>query len=195
FIPAREAADIETLRAQGDAILAAEARAGGEVLRSGPSERAMQALELIQDRLESPADRVLRRMAVRSNYVVLPVFAFANAGVVITGSVFSGHEPLMIATTLGLVIGKPLGMTLLSLLAVWAGLAAKPDAYGWRQVLGAGALSGIGFTMSLFIASQAFPIETDFAAAKIAVFCASIFSAVIGVAILWRRHDSAAATS
>lgn len=189
FIPAREPANLETLRAQGDAILTAEARAGGEVLRSGPSERAMQALELIQERLESPADRVLRRMAVRSNYVVLPVFAFANAGVVISSSVFAGHEPLMLATTLGLVVGKPLGMTVLSLLAVWIGLASKPDAYGWRQVLGAGALSGIGFTMSLFIASQAFPIESDFAAAKIAVFIASVLSAFIGVGILWRRYD------
>ena len=57
--------------------------------------------------------------------------------------------------------------------------------YSWRQLIGAGALAGIGFTMSLFIASQVFPTETDFAAAKIAVFAASIASAILGVAILW----------
>jgi NhaA family Na+:H+ antiporter len=65
------------------------------------------------------------------------------------------------------------------------GVAVKPDAYSWRQLAGAGALAGIGFTMSLFIAGQAFPGAADFAAAKIAVFAASIVSAVIGVALLW----------
>ncbi|MBA3565080.1 MAG: Na+/H+ antiporter NhaA [Gammaproteobacteria bacterium] len=90
------------------------------------------------------------------------------------------------AIMLGLVIGKPVGMLFASMLAVRFGLAIKPGEYSWAQVAGAGALSGIGFTMSLFIASQAFPLEGDFAAAKIAVFTASLVSAVIGVAILWR---------
>ena len=66
-----------------------------------------------------------------------------------------------------------------------SGIAEKPRAYSWRQLLGAGALAGIGFTMSLFIAGQAFPVGEDFAAAKIAVFAASVLSAIIGVAILW----------
>jgi NhaA family Na+:H+ antiporter len=62
--------------------------------------------------------------------------------------------------------------------------------YSWRQLFGAGALAGIGFTMSLFIASEAFRTPDDFAAAKIAIFAASILSAVIGVAVLWNadRH-------
>ena len=64
----------------------------------------------------------------------------------------------------------------------------KPNDYSWRQLSGAGALAGIGFTMSLFIASQAFPAANDFAAAKIAVFAASIVSALIGVAILWNAR-------
>ena len=65
----------------------------------------------------------------------------------------------------------------------------KPDAYSWRQLAGAGALAGIGFTMSLFIAGEAFADPGDFAAAKIAVFAASVLSAVIGVALLWREGD------
>ena len=97
----------------------------------------------------------------------------------------TGHEPLMLAIIVGLVIGKPLGLVSASVLAVRLGIATKPDEYSWRQLIGAGALAGIGFTMSLFIASQAFPTETDFAAAKIAVFAASIASAILGVAILW----------
>jgi Na+/H+ antiporter NhaA len=74
---------------------------------------------------------------------------------------------------------------LASVLAVRLGWAVKPDAYSWRQLIGAGALAGIGFTMSLFIAAQALPGPGDFAASKIAVFAASLFSAVVGVAILW----------
>jgi NhaA family Na+:H+ antiporter len=71
-------------------------------------------------------------------------------------------------------------------LAVWLGAAVKPQEYSWPQLAGAGALAGIGFTMSLFIAGQAMPSETTFAAAKIAIFAASALSAVIGVAILWQ---------
>ena len=88
--------------------------------------------------------------------------------------VVRGHEQLMAAIMAGLVIGKPLGLLAASALAVWLKLAVKPNDYSWRQLLGAGALAGIGFTMSLFIASQAFPAANDFAAAKIAVFAASI---------------------
>src|SRR5690606_34500515 len=90
----------------------------------------------------------------------------------------------------GLVIGKPVGLLSASALAVWLGLAIKPSAYSWRQLAGAGALAGIGFTMSLFIAGQSFPIATDFAAAKIAIFVASILSAIIGVALLWTAAPS-----
>ena len=66
-----------------------------------------------------------------------------------------------------------------------AGIAVKPAEYTWRQLAGAGSLAGIGFTMSLFIAGQAFPTAPDFSAAKIAVFAASILSAVVGTALLW----------
>lgn len=185
FIPTRPPPNLTTMMVQADAILINEARRSGEVLRHGPSLPAMRALEAIQDRLESPADRLLRKAGGPSSYVVLPVFALANAGVAATAGALTGHEPLMLAIFFGLVIGKPLGLVAASALAVRLGIATKPDEYSWRQLIGAGALAGIGFTMSLFIAGQAFPTETDFAAAKIAVFAASIASAILGVAILW----------
>ena len=116
---------------------------------------------------------MLRTVSLRSNYFVLPLFALANAGVAISASVFSGHEPLMLAIAVGLVVGKPAGFLAACALAVKLKLALKPDAYSWRQLVGAGALAGIGFTMSLFIAGEAFPDESDFSAAKIAVFAAS----------------------
>jgi NhaA family Na+:H+ antiporter len=98
--------------------------------------------------------------------------------------VFEGHGRLIGAIALGLVVGKPVGIVLGAWLAVRSGVAAKPDAYSWRQLCGAGALGGIGFTMSLFIAGEAFPDPADYAAAKIAIFLASLAAAALGVLIL-----------
>jgi Na+:H+ antiporter, NhaA family len=121
---------------------------------------------------------------------VLPIFALANAGVSVSATSLEGHSQLMLAITLGLVLGKPLGLTLASYVAVRLGWAVKPSEYSWRQLFGAGALAGIGFTMSLFIASEAFRAPDDFAAAKIAIFGASILSAIVGMAILWNADQS-----
>jgi len=187
-IPTRPPPDYHALVAQADAILSAEARHGGEQFRHGPSDPALRELDAIHDRLESPADRLLRHVAPHSSYLVLPIFALANAGVVIAAGVLHGHGALMLAIIGGLTVGKPVGFLLASWLAVKSGLAQKPDAYDWRQLAGAGALAGIGFTMSLFIAGQAFGQPEDFAAAKIAVFTASVLSAIIGVAVLFPRR-------
>jgi Na+:H+ antiporter, NhaA family len=185
FIPTRPPPNYRALIAQADAILSAEASHGGEQFRSGPSAPALRELDAIHDRLESPADRLLRNVAPRSSYLVLPIFALANAGVVIAAQVLAGHGRLMAAILFGLMLGKPAGFLLASWLAVKLGVAEKPVSYTWRQLAGAGALAGIGFTMSLFIAGQAFSAPADFAAAKIAVFAASALSAIAGVAILW----------
>jgi NhaA family Na+:H+ antiporter len=133
---------------------------------------------------------MLRTVSLRSSYVVLPLFALANAGVMWSTDVVTNHEPLLLAILLGLVIGKPLGLVAASALALSLGIATKPDEYSWRHLAGAGALAGIGFTMSLFIAGEAFPNPTDFAAAKIAVFAASLLSATAGVALLWNAGGS-----
>lgn len=194
FIPTRPPPDLRSLMAQANSIITAEARRAGERLRHGPSEPAVRALDAIHDRLEAPADRLLRHAGARSSYLVLPLFALANAGVVLSADVLSGHEPLMLAILAGLVIGKPLGLASACALAVRLGIAVKPEAYSWRQLAGAGALAGIGFTMSLFIAGQAFPAQGDFAAAKTAVFAASVLSAIIGVAMLWSARAPAEAT-
>jgi NhaA family Na+:H+ antiporter len=185
FIPTRPPPNYRALTIQADAILSAEAAHGGEQFRDGPSAPALAQLDAIHDRLESPADRLLRHVAPRSSYLVLPIFALANAGVVIGAEVLGGHGLLMAAIVAGLTVGKPAGFILASWLAVKFGVAEKPRAYSWRHLAGAGALAGIGFTMSLFIAGQAFPVPEDFASAKIAVFAASVLSAIIGVAVLW----------
>ena len=188
FIPTRPPPNLNALMTQATTIFASEAEHEGEVLRHGPSLPTLRAIDAIHDRLESPADRLLRQVAPRSSYAVLPLFALANAGVVLSASVVSGNEPLMLAIVGALVIGKPLGLVLACVVAVRLGWALKPQEYSWRQLIGAGALAGIGFTMSLFIAAQAFPDESAFAASKIAVFAASVVSAIAGVGILWNAN-------
>lgn len=192
FIPTRPPANLRALSMQADAIIATEAQQGGGVLRHGPSIPAMRALDSIHDRLESPADRLLRHAGARSSYIVLPIFALANAGVAMTAEVLSGHGSLIFAIMAGLVFGKPVGITAAAALAVACGLASKPAEYSWRQLAGAGALGGIGFTMSLFIAAEAFPREAEFATVKIAVFAASVLSAAIGISLLRGARGDAA---
>jgi NhaA family Na+:H+ antiporter len=196
FIPTRPPPNLNALTVQASSIIEAEAERAGEVLRRGPSLPAMRALDAIHDRLESPADRMLRQVAPRSSYVVLPLFALANAGVAFYPGLFAGRGRLFLAIVLGLTVGKPLGLVLASWVSVRLGFASKPQDYSWTQLLGAGALAGIGFTMSLFIAEQCFPAPQDFAVAKLAVFTASLISGLTGVAILWnasRQPDAGAA--
>lgn len=190
--PTRPPGNLPALLAQAENILIEETRRSGEaVLRHGPSEPALRALDAIHDRIESPADKLLRHLEPWSSYFVLPIFALANAGVALSMDVFATHSTLMIAIILGLFIGKPLGIVAFAYAAVKFGFADKPPEYNWRQMIGVGTLAGIGFTMSLFIAGQAFPDPGDFAAAKIAVFIASILAGAAGAAILWPRQTEA----
>ena len=188
--PARPPAKLHVLTAQAEAIVQAETRRRGDALmRHGLSEPALRALDSLHDRTESPTDKLLRSMEPWSSYIVLPIFALANAGVIMSLDVVQTHGSLMMAIILGLVIGKPVGIVSAAWLAVRFRIATKPPEYSWRQLCGAGALAGIGFTMSLFIASEAFVEPADFAAAKIAIFTASLIAGVVGTAILWPKHS------
>ena len=189
-IPTLPPANLQALMAQASAVINLEGSHAGEAMRSGPSEPALHALNAIHERIESPADRLLRKVEPWSSYFVLPVFALANAGVVLSLGVFEGRGALTLAIVLGLVLGKPVGIVLAARLATAIGAADKPEAYSWRQLWGAGALGGIGFTMSLFIASAAFSDRGDYAAAKIAIFLASLTAAAIGVLILRRTAQT-----
>ena len=190
--PTRPPPNLAGLIAQAQSILRVEikrSQTGNAPVM--PSRQTLEALDMVHDRIEAPASKLLRSVEPWSSYVVLPIFALANAGVVWSASLFQTHSALVLAVVVGLVVGKPVGITLGAWLAVRAGFATKPTVYSWRQLLGAGALGGIGFTMSLFIAGQAFPNEADFAAAQIAIFLASIIAGLVGVALLWRRPGSA----
>jgi NhaA family Na+:H+ antiporter len=185
FIPTRPPPNFAALMAQSDAIIVNETQRGDVEMRHVLSAGALRAIDAIHDRMESPAARLLRFVELRSSYVVLPIFAFASAGVTFVPGLLDGKGGLVLAISAGLLIGKPLGLFAASCAAVKIGLARKPDSYSWGQVLGAGCLAGIGFTMSLFIAGQSYPVASDFDAAKVAIFGTSIAAAILGVAVLW----------
>ena len=186
--PTRPPANLHALMAQAQTIIQAERAYGGEAaLRHGPSEPVLRALDTIHDRIESPASKLLRKTVPWSSYFVLPLFALANAGLLWSPGILDGHGRFVLAIVAGLVVGKPLGIFLGSWLTARLGIGVKPDTYTWRQLAGAGALGGIGFTMSLFIAQLAFPGEAEFSAAKVAIFVASLIAGVLGTLILWPR--------
>ncbi|HSJ65354.1 MAG TPA: Na+/H+ antiporter NhaA [Gemmatimonadaceae bacterium] len=185
--PTRPPGNLPALLAQAQAIIDAETRfAGDAVMRHGPSEPARRELDALHDRIESPANKLHRGVEPWSSYLVLPLFALANAGVVWSADVLAGRGRLVLATVAALVAGKLAGILLGARAAVQLGIATKPEAYTWRQVAGAGALAGIGFTMSLFIAGEALE-GADFATAKLAIFTASLVAGLLGTMILWRR--------
>jgi NhaA family Na+:H+ antiporter len=189
LIPTRPPPNLKALKAQAATILDAEMSRGAEVLRRGPARPTLEAIDAIASRLESPAARTLRAVEPWSSFVVLPLFALANAGIAWSMDALDGREPLALAIALGLCVGKPIGILGGCAIAASLRVAVKPEAYSWRQLAGAALLAGIGFTMSLFIAGVSFPEPGDFAAAKLAVFAGSLAAAACGVAVLWRPRQ------
>jgi NhaA family Na+:H+ antiporter len=115
--------------------------------------------------------------------LILPIFALANAGVHLRFDM-SLFGSVSLGILLGLVIGKPLGITLLSWLAIKSGLAELPRNVSWRQLFSASWLAGIGFTMSLFIANAAFGESGLLDEAKIGIIIASVVAGIIGFVLM-----------
>lgn len=152
---------------------------------SNRQQAAAQTLETIAERIQNPARRLQRSLSPWSAYLVLPVFALANAGVSFQGAGAGPEGGMLRAGILaGLVIGKPLGISLFSWLAVKLGLAERPSRTSWGQLLSASFLAGIGFTMSLFIASTAFDDAGLLTTAKLSILLASLLAGAIGFTLL-----------
>ena len=114
-------------------------------------------------------------------FLIMPVFALANAGVTLSGDLRAAlSSAASVGIIGGLVLGKPLGILLFCWLAVKCRIASLPDGITWRHVAGVGALAGIGFTMSLFIADLAFENEAHLTSAKAGILAASLISAIVG---------------
>jgi NhaA family Na+:H+ antiporter len=114
-------------------------------------------------------------------FLIMPLFAFANAGVPFQLSDLG--DPVAVAVGISLVIGKPLGIVAVSALAVRLGLANLPEGVGWGALAGGGALAGIGFTMALFIAGLALD-GAALNAAKVGILAGSAMAAVAGMGVL-----------
>jgi len=135
----------------------------------------------------SPSHRLEQILHKPVAFLVLPLFALANTGVVIGGDWMRGLASTNSAgIAAGLLLGKPLGVLLLSFLAVATGLCRLPAGLSWRHVVGAGILGGIGFTMSIFITNLAFAGNAEATnASKMAILLASLTAGSIG--FLWLR--------
>ncbi|BEU87920.1 Na+/H+ antiporter NhaA [Selenomonas sp. TAMA-11512] len=118
-----------------------------------------------------------------SAYVIMPIFALANAGVRLPGDISALLDPIALGIVLGLCIGKPLGICCMVFLFSRVLRLSLPTSFGRWNVLGSGCLAGIGFTMSLFIASLAFPNPEHLATAKLGIIAASLLSGTLGALV------------
>ena len=135
----------------------------------------------------SPAEHLAHGLMPWVNWLILPLFAFANAGISLTGITLSDvFSPEPSGIILGLLIGKPLGITLFCWLAVKLRLAVLPHGTTIRDIMAIGVLCGIGFTMSIFISSLAFDSahEQLVTFSKLGILTGSVLSAVIGYTLL-----------
>lgn len=156
-----------------------------EAARKNPEmlEAAMEHLEKTLVRAQSPLHRLEHALHPWSTYLIMPAFAFFNAGVTLSGA---GLGAVGMGAFLGLLLGKPLGILLACWLAVRLGIAVLPAGVNWPMLLGSGFLGGIGFTMSLFVAALGFadaPALLD--QAKLGVLASSVVAAIIGLLVVW----------
>jgi Na+:H+ antiporter, NhaA family len=137
--------------------------------------------------LVPPAERVQNSLHIWVAYGVMPLFALANAGVAMQGVNLSGDGALqvLLGVAVALVVGKPIGVFLASWLAVRMGWCSLPQGLAWRDVALVGLLAGIGFTMSIFIATLAFTSDDLLNAAKLGVLLASFVAGVVGLTAGW----------
>jgi NhaA family Na+:H+ antiporter len=191
---------VRTMRG-GDASLETIATALGELRDRvrAHGDKADEVLKSVKMLTAAPLDLVAPVIRVQSAlhpwvaYVVMPLFALANAGVSLDGLNFDHSEvtTIMMAIILALVLGKPIGIMASTWASVRTGMCQLPTGLNWFGVLLAGCLGGIGFTMSIFIANLAFPAAETLAAAKLGVLLASVTAGVIGIVVgrfYLRRH-------
>lgn len=139
----------------------------------------------LQARASTPLKDLMARLAFPVSFGIMPLFAFANAGIpLMTLSLEDLTSSLALGVAAGLIVGKPLGIMLATWGATRTGIAQLPQGSSWVQVLGAGCLAGIGFTMSLFIGALAFADENLMNQVKVGVIGGSIVAALMGVTLL-----------
>lgn len=138
------------------------------------------------DKVNSPLQKLEHSLQYFSIFIIMPIFAFANTGIELSGGNFFSAESatLPLGVILGLTLGKPVGITLLSYIAVKTKVADLPPGINFIHILGTGLLAGIGFTMSIFITELAFSTMEFTNTAKLSVLIGSVIAGVAGYFIL-----------
>lgn len=158
--------------------------AGGpetSVLTNASQQDAVAELEAACERVQTPLMRLEHALHAPVSFVIMPLFALANAGLSFAGARPDAQTlPIAAGVLTGLLIGKPIGITLFAWGAVRLGLAARPAGVSWFALHGVSWLGGIGFTMALFVASLAFDTPRALDAAKLGVFAASVLAGLVG---------------
>jgi NhaA family Na+:H+ antiporter len=189
-VPAQPRIDVEKFIARGRGLLdQMEYPDDGKehILRSEARQVAVLALEDACEKVETPLQRFEHTLLPWVRLVIMPVFALANAGVALgTSTAAAVTSPISLGIMLGLVLGKPIGIFCASWLAVRLGLASLPAQVSWRQILGVGALGGIGFTISIFIAGLAFAGQPLLEIAKLGIFAGSLIAGATGFLLLFK---------
>ncbi len=156
------------------------------VITDEKQQSAVEALESACERVQPPLHRMEYALHPWVTFLIMPLFALANAGVALTGNFAEKlSEPILMGVVFGLLLGKPIGIMASCWLAVRAGIASLPAGVTWRHIHGAGWLGGIGFTMSLFVAGLAFASEDLLNAAKLGILIASVCAGIIGSLLLF----------
>ena len=196
-VPARPRIDVEKFISRGRRLLdQMEYPDDGEehILRSESRQAAVMALEDACEKVETPLQRFEHTLLPWVRLIIMPLFALANAGVVLGISTAAATSPVSLGIVLGLVAGKPIGIFCASWFAVRLGLASLPAQVGWRQILGVGVLGGIGFTMSIFIAGLAFAGQPLLEIAKLGILAASLVAGGTGFLLLFKSNNDRSQT-
>jgi NhaA family Na+:H+ antiporter len=193
-IPARTRIDSAEFLIRTRAVLDDFERAGeygANILTNVSQRAAVQDLETAAEDVQAPSQRLEHVLHPWVAYLIVPLFALANAGVEIGDNLGDAlRSEIALGILLGLVVGKQAGILLAAWLLVRGGLSSLPEGTSWRQVHGAACVAGIGFTMSLFIADLAFLDAQLLATAKVGILAASVVSGSLGWALLRRAVSS-----
>ncbi len=167
------------------------------ILLTPEQQDSLEDIEDAYGAVQNPLVRLEHQLHPFSAFVVMPLFALANAGIQISGINLSLIEPVGLGITLGLVMGKPLGIIGATYICHRLGLVHKPDSLSWKHIIGAGILGGVGFTMSIFITQLAFEDAGMIALSKLFIVICSVVMGIVGVLYLWRasRNDKCADVS
>ena len=165
---------------------------GDDILTNTDRQEALLEIDVAYEETTTPLQRLEQDLHPWVSFLVLPLFALANAGVTFEGDISAIIlHPVTIGAALGLLAGKQAGITFFAWLAVRLGWASLPAGCTWQHIWGVAWIAGIGFTMSIFIATLAFDDPSFLPMAKVGVFGASLLAGIIGVLVLKRASRSA----